>query len=176
MTYRPPRQSARSRAVVLWDAGDARSDAELAAVLGVTTQTLRAYHQMWNRENGVGRSNRRMLPNEVVVAILEMRNAGMTFPAIAEVVREDFDYDVSAEHVRVCYRRGVATGTGRTVDVREEDLPLATFVGVVQIVPEVMRGPCGKCQHREGCPSANTELTLPCERPLEFELFKEVIT
>ena len=171
MTYRPPAQSARARAAVLWDAGDARSDAELAAELSVTTQTLRAYHHKWRRDNGSTGHGGRKLPNVVAVAILEMRNhTDMTFPAIAEVVGADFGYDVSAEHVRMCYKRGTAIGTGRIVDVLEVDLPLATFAGVAWAVPEVMRGSCGKCQHRAECPSSNTASMLPCERLLEFEL------
>ena len=170
MTYRPPHRSARARATTLWDAGDARGDAELAAELSVTTQTLRAYHQRWRRANGDGGHGGRTLPNEIVVAIVEMRNAGMTFPAIAEVVGEDYGHDVSAEHVRMCYRRGVAMGAGRAADVREEDLPLVTFAGIVRTVPEVMRGACSRCQYRAMCPSANTESTLPCEQPLDWEV------
>ena len=171
MTYRPPHQSARARATTLWDAGDARGDAELAAELGVTAQTLRAYHQKWRRENGYGGHGGRTLPNAVVVAVIEMRNnAGMTFPAIAEVVGEDYGHNVSAEHVRLCYHRGVAMGAGRVADVREEDLPLATLAGIVRMVPKVMRGPCGKCRHRAGCLSANTESMLPCEQPLDWEV------
>ena len=171
MTYRPPARSARARATILWDVGDVRGDAELATELGVTARTLRAYHQKWRRENGIGGHGGRTLPNAVVVAVIEMRNnAGMTFPAIAEVVGEDYGHNVSAEHVRLCYHRGVAMGAGRVADVLEEDLPLATFAGVVRTVPEVMRGPCGKCRHRDGCPSANTESMLPCERPLDWEV------
>ena len=168
MTYRPPTQSARALAAALWDEGDARGDAELAAELGVTTQTLRAYHQKWNREHGI--ISGRKLPNEIVVAILEMRNcANMTFPAIAEAVREDYDYDVSAEHIRKCYGRGT-TDARSVFDVREEDLPLATFGGVVRTVPEVMRGSCGKCRHCGRCSSKNVKWALPCERPLAWEV------
>jgi len=154
---------------VLWDEGDARDDAELAAVLGVTTQTLRGYHQRWNREHGT--YGGRKLPDEIVVAILEMRNhAGMTFPAIAEAVEEDHGYSVSAEHVRKCYYRGVATGTGKPIDVREEDSPLATFGGIVWTVPQIMRGSCDECRYRATCPSLPPRAMLPCERPLDLEM------
>ena len=169
MTYRPPTQSARALAAALWDGGDERGDAELAAELSVTTQTLRAYHQKWNRDNGI-RSGRK-LPNEIVVAILEMRNcAGMTFPAIARAVEEDFGISVSAEHIRKCYYRGVTMGTGKPVDVVVEELPLATFSGVVWMVPETLRGSCDDCRHRTACLSLAPGLTLPCERPLDLEM------
>ena len=154
--------------MILWDEGDTRSDAELAAELGVTTQTLRAYHQKWNREHG--KHNGRKLPNEIVVAILEMRNcAAMTFRAIAEAVTEDYGYDVGAEHVRKCYQRGT-TGTGKIFDVQEEDLPLMTFGGIVWMMPETMRGPCDNCRHRATCLNLALGSMLPCEQPLDWEV------
>ena len=170
MAYRPPARSARARAVMLWDAGDTRGDAELAVELGVTTQTLRAYHQKWCRENGASKYDGRTLSDEIVAAIIEMRNhTPMTFPAIAEVVKEDYGYDVSAEHVRVCYKRG--TRIARTVfNVQETDLPLATFGGIIWMVPEVIRGSCGDCRHRATCLNLALGSMLPCERPLSLEI------
>jgi len=180
VTARSNLLSARTIAAALWDDGDARSDAEMADALGVTAGTLRSYHQQWRRQHG--ERNNRSLPPEVEVAILEMRNVGgLSFPAIAQVVREDFGYDATAKTIGEYYRRN-AGGLPVPVDVDGANLPLETTVGLcwaVKVWPPHKSNNkrnrhsdfCDFCPHRDECLEAGVRhWFVRCERPLEFEL------
>jgi len=186
MTARTKTLSARARANALWDDGDTRTDEELAADLDATLSTIKDYHQQWHRKHGQ-RHGRKLSP-EIEIAVMEMRNnGGMQFPAIAEVLKEDFDCEYANAHlVRECYLRGVADVI-MTVEVSEADLPLETMVGPCWSVatkppnPNNRRGRgrwsdiCEFCPHRDECLGAEARhWFVKCERPLQFELMEAI--
>jgi len=183
MTARTKALSVRARAAALWDDGDTRSNEEIAADLGAALSTVRDYHQQWNRANGQ-RNNRKLSP-EIEVAVMEMRNnGGMQFPAIAEVLREDFGCEEANPHlVRECYLRGTDDVTV-AVEVTAADVPVTTTAGLcwaVRFEPPnrsnakryKYRDFCDDCPHRAQChEAACAGQFVQCERPLQFEMME----
>lgn len=177
--------TAKARLEALLDSGVDEPDEALAEMVGCKASTIKAYRQEWQRRNGIY-GQHLQIPLAAEVEVIALRNDGLTFPIVAQAIREQFGISLTADQARTVYRSGGSVSVPAAVpaEVDAADLPLATCSGLMWQLParppkgqRVKRHQdlCDVCPYRPRCARASADPTWynGCERPLAWEVPQE---
>lgn len=174
--------TAKARIEALLDSGIDEPDEALAEKAGCATSTANAYRIEWQRRHRIC-GQRLRIPPEAEVEVIALRNDGLTFPAVAEAIREQFDIGLTADQAATIYRSGgsLAENAPIPAEVDANDLPLETYSGLMWRLPikpsrigKNKRGwsTCDVCPLRSECARTLTDPLwyCGCERALVWEV------